>query len=160
MGKAAFAEGTTVSVEKTVSAIVSLVRKHNGSQIAQLDDDDRFVLAFTASGRQVRFTVNFPAADSPEFARMKVNATSYRQATATERTARWEARRRQRMRALLLVIRAKFESVTSEVETFEEAFLANVVTHGGLTVYEKISEQIALEYQTGRPSALLLGAPS
>jgi hypothetical protein len=46
------------------------------------------------------------------------------------------------------------ESVESGVETFEEAFLANVVTPGGGTVYERLQEPLALEYQGGAPRDL------
>ena len=47
---------------------------------------------------------------------------------------------------MLLVIKAKFESVESGVEAFEQAFLANVVTSSRLTVYERIAEDLAVEY--------------
>jgi len=60
---------------------------------------------------------------------------------------------------MLLVIKAKFESVESGVETFEQAFLANVVTSSRLTVYERIAEDLAVEYQTGAVRSLMLGAP-
>lgn len=54
--------------------------------------------------------------------------------TVPQRRDHWEQHRRQRMRAMLLVIISKFERVESGVETFEQAFLANAVTKGGLTV--------------------------
>lgn len=41
----AYAEATKVSVEKSVAEIVILVRKNAESQIALLDDDDRYVIA-------------------------------------------------------------------------------------------------------------------
>ena len=66
----------------------------------------------------------------------------------------WEQAVRQRWRALALVIKAKLESVESGIETTEQAFLANVVVMAdGFTVYERIKQPIALEYQTGKPSA-------
>lgn len=67
--------------------------------------------------------------------------------------------RRQRGRALLLVIKAKLESIEAEVETFEQAFLANVVLSNGDTVYDRARDQIAIEYQTREPSVMLLEAP-
>ncbi len=67
-----------------------------------------------------------------------------------------------RGRALLLVIKAKLESVESGIETLEQAFLAHVVMANGQTVYERISEGIALEYLTGVPNTVagLLGGPA
>ena len=146
-----YAEATKVCVEKSVAEIVTLVRRNAGSQIAQLDDDDRYVIAFSTATRQVRFVVAFdPATDK----RFQVDGRGSMR-TAAQRRDHWEQHRRQRMRAMPLVIKAKFESV----ETFEQAFLANVVTSSGLTVYERIAEDLAVEYQTGAVRSLMLGAP-
>lgn len=151
----AYAEATKVTVEKSVAEIVTLVRKNAGSQIAQLDDDNRYVIAFTMADRQVRFTVVFDPVDHKRF--QLDGRGSMR--TAAQRRDHWEQHRRQRMRAMLLVIKAKFESVESGVETFEQAFLANVVTSNGLTVHERISEDLAIEYQKGSVRPLMLDAP-
>ena len=152
----AYAETTKVEVEKSVAEIVGLVRSNAGSQIAQLDDDDRYVIAFTMASRQVRFVVSFDPVSHKRFERDGRNSMR----DAAGRRAQWEQHRRQRMRALLLVIRAKFESVASQVETFEEAFLANVVMSDGLTVYERIREPLAIEYQTGKVAPLALTGPA
>ena len=155
----AYAATTNIAVEKTVAALVAMIRKAGGAQIAQLDDHERFVLAFTMEERQVRFTVAFDPPSHERFAKKRVNQHSSSPATNNQRIEASEQHRRQRMRALLLVVKAKFESVESEVETFEEAFLANVVTADGATLYERIREPLALEYKTGAPSVLMLGAP-
>lgn len=155
----AFAEKTEVSAEKTLAEIMTVIRSNEGGQIAQFDDVDRFIIAFTMASRQVRFTVRFAPPSDDKFARVKVNASATREATHDERLARWEQHRRQRMRALLLVIRAKLESVASQVETFEEAFLANVVTATGDTVFDRIKGQIAVEYETGKIAPLMLTGP-
>jgi hypothetical protein len=149
----AYAEATTVAVERSVAEIATLVRRNAGSQIAQLDDDDRYVIAFTMADRQVRFTVMFDPLAHKRF------ATDGRGSArdAAGRRKQWEQHRRQRMRAMLLVIRAKFESVDSGVETFEQAFLANVVMSTGETVYDRIAAPIAAEYQTGAPQLMLTG---
>lgn len=73
---------------------------------------------------------------------------------------RWiDQRNRQRGRALMLVIKAKLESIESGVETFEEAFLANIVTANRQTVYERIAGTLAVEYETGKVAPLMLGGP-
>ena len=54
--------------------------------------------------------------------------------------------RRERWRALLLCIKAKLESVSSNIESFDEAFFAHVVMPDGKTVYQHAAprlEQIA-----------------
>lgn len=71
-----------------------------------------------------------------------------------------DQRARQKGRALMLVVKAKLESVESKVETFEQAFFANVVMSDGATLYERMAEPVAIEYQTGKIAPLMLGAPS
>jgi hypothetical protein len=62
---------------------------------------------------------------------------------------------RQRWRALLLVIKAKLESCENAIETFENAFLAQIVMPNDQTVAQIIAPQIAESYQSGRmPRAL------
>lgn len=153
----AFAENTKVSVEKSVAEIVTMIRRHEGSQVGQLDDDRRYIIGFTMLDRQVRFTVSFLDPGEEQFCRRRRNAHSWEQRTPTQAREAWEQHRRQRMRALMLVIKAKLESVESEVETFEQAFLANVVMPDGKTLHEHVQPRIATAYETGNMPLLLEG---
>lgn len=144
-----YAETTKVPFESSIAEIVGVVRKAGGSQIVQADMGDHFALIFTLAGRMIRFRVSFP---TPEQVK---KMTGPRQ--DPERVA--EQWRRQRGRALLLVIKAKFESIAAHVETVEEAFLANVVMADGQTLYDRVKEPIALEYQSGVSSPLMLTGP-
>ena len=107
------------------------------------------MLEFTMVDRMVRFRVRFPDA-----AQLKTMTGPRQEPSRVE-----EQWRRQRGRALLLVIKAKLESVESEVETFEQAFLANVVMSDGSTLYDRVKEPIALEYSSGAPATMLLSGP-
>lgn len=53
-----------------------------------------------------------------------------------------EQQRRQRWRALLLVIKAKLEAVDSGISTFEQEFLAWVCDNKGSTIGERIIPQL------------------
>lgn len=145
----AYAENTEVPFERSIAEIIGVVRKAGADQIGQIEDRKGFVLQFTLSDRMVRFRVTFPT-------RAEVEEMKGPRQDASRVEQQW---RRQRARALLLVIKAKIESVDSGVETFEEAFLPNVVLADGSTVYERVAEPIAVEYRTGSPSPLLLGGP-
>lgn len=57
---------------------------------------------------------------------------------------------RQRWRALLLVIKAKLESVENAIETFEESFLGQIVMPNDQTVATIIRPQIGEAYKTGK----------
>ncbi len=144
-----YAESTTVPFEKSIAEIIGLVRKAGADQIGQMESRTAFTLQFKMAERMARFRVQFP--DQAAIERL----TGPRSDPAKVE----EQWRRQRGRALLLVIKAKLESVESGVETFEQAFLSNVVLADGKTVYERVAEPIALEYRTAAPSVLLLGAP-
>jgi len=149
----AYAEATSVPFEKSMAEIVGLIRKAGAGQIIQAEGDGEFVIQFALTDRQIRFRVPLHTRyDGPDKAG---------NGRAIDGEKVLEQRNRQRGRALLLVIKAKLESVESGIETVEQAFLANVVTAGGQTVYERIAEPIAEEYRTGLPSPTvgLLPAP-
>lgn len=147
----AYAEDTKVPLEQSIAEIIGMVRKAGAMQVGQMDDGQRYVIMFSLADRQMRFSV--PLVREYTGPRKAGNGREIDQ-------KRWiDQRNRQRGRALMLVIKAKLESVESGVETFEEAFLANIVMSDGATVYERAAERIALEYQSGKPSMLLLGGP-
>lgn len=145
----AYAETTSVPFEKSIMEIMTLIRRAGAEQVGQMEDPRWFAVQFTLGNRMIRFLVPFPSIEEmPKY--------DGRRATLSQekRKAKLEQAKRQRGRALMLVIKAKLESVESGIETIEQAFLANVVMSDGLTVYERISEGLALEYKTGRPNAM------
>ena len=146
----AYAENTTVPFERSIAEIIGLLRAAGAGQIGQMEERTSFTIQFAMSDRIVRFRVSFPT----------VSTVVKRTGPRPDAAKLGEQRRRQRGRALLLVIKAKLESVESEVETFEEAFLANVVMPGGSTLYERVQEQIAVEYRTRKPTVMLLSGPA
>ncbi|MGF3028129.1 hypothetical protein ACQVP2_35740 [Methylobacterium aquaticum] len=146
----AYARNTEVPFERSIAEIVGLIRDAGADRIGQLEERDRFTLHFQLEGRVIQFRVTFPS--SAEIEQLKGPRQDGRRVE--------EQWRRQRARALLLVIKAKLESVESGVETFEQAFLSNVLLADGLTVYERIATPIVDEYRTGYLAVLRLGGPS
>lgn len=142
----AYAARTEVAFEKSIAEIVALVRGAGAAQIGQFDDVGFYAIQFMLADRLIRFRLPLPSIDE-----MPTRKGNNQLLTAQQRRERLDQARRQRGRALLLVIKAKLESVESKIETIEQAFLAHVVMADGRTVHERISEPIALEYQTGRP---------
>lgn len=144
----AYAEGTKVSVEKSILEIMAMSKKAGATRIAQAELEDGLAIQFEMNERKLRFKVTVPPPPDRRGARP---------ASASEMTSMAEARYRQRARALLLVIKAKLESVESGVETFEDAFLANIVTPSGKTVGEEVRPAIAQAYASGAVQPLLPG---
>jgi hypothetical protein len=152
----AYAEGTSVEFEKSIAEIITLIKRAGAMQIGQMDEEAFYAIQFTLGDRMIRFRLPWPKLDSVPTHNGRNQAL-----TRQQRLDKLEQVKRSKARALLLVIKAKLESVESGIETLEQAFLANVVLHGGQTVYDRIAEPIALEYQTGRPTvAGLLAGPS
>lgn len=146
----AYAEGTKIAVSKSISDIMAIVRKAGADRIAQAEDRQGIAVQFFLDGRMLRFRVaNASIDDIPEKRGARPASTSERQASADQRN-------RQRARALLLVIKAKLESVESGVETFEEAFLANVVMPDGRTVGEHTIPAVEQAYLDGKTPPLML----
>ncbi len=138
-----FAKDTRVPVTQTRSEIEKLLAKSKAKQFGTAVDYDlaQARVQFRLHDRIVRFVVTLPTRGFDRRA-----------------TERYEQAERQRWRALLLVIKAKLESVESEIETFEEAFLANIVMPNDKTVAEIVRPQIAVSYETGRmPRQLAAG---
>lgn len=152
-----YAENTAVPFERSVSEIVTMIKRAGAMQIGQMDDDAFYAIQFSLSDRLIRFRLPLPSIDAMPTHNGRKQALS-----ATQRRDRLEQVKRSRARALMLVIKAKLESVESGIETIEQAFLANVVLPGGATVYDRVSKGIAIEYQSGKPGPVagLLGGPS
>jgi hypothetical protein len=147
----AYAENTTVSIERSVSEIVALVKKNGANRIMQVEEPGYIGISFFLNDRLLRFKVNLPGIET-----IKQYSGNGRYLNEGQRKARLEQRHMQRARALLLVIKAKMESVESGVETFEEAFLANVVMPNGMTIAEMTVPRIAQAYESGETPPLLL----
>jgi hypothetical protein len=140
-----FAEGTSVPVSRSQDELRSLAKKAGAVSVVIGEEESRAVFFFIANNRKVRFTVPVPSPDEFQGRRSAVNA----------------AEERRRWRALVLVVRAKLESVASGIEAFEDAFLAQIVVPGtSETVGEAMREQLETAYLTGKPVRLLLGAGS
>ena len=128
-----FAAQTRVSSDQTRVEIERTLSRYGATAFAYMSIQGRAVIAFEAAKRHIKITVPLPSSDDEK---------SKQQA-------------RQRWRALLLVIKAKLESVESEIETLEEAFYANIVMPDGRTIYEATRESVALAYDGGEVQKLL-----
>lgn len=136
---ALFAENTRVPVSRTRSEIEQLLERHNARQYGTAVDYELLAarVQFRLHDRIVRFVIALP--DRKKF----------------DDGVRFERAERQRWRALLLVIKAKLESVENAIETFEHAFLSQIVMPNDQTVADIVLPQIAESYKSGRmPKAL------
>ena len=130
---ARFASLTKVPVERTRADVERTLSRYGATAFAYLTKEGQAIIAFEAGNRRIKITIPLPIGEDE----------------------RVKQKTRQRWRALLLVIKAKLESVDSGIETLEEAFYANIVLPDGLTVYEKTREHVAVAYESGKVQKLL-----
>jgi hypothetical protein len=86
----AYAEGTTVSVEKSIAEVIGLVKRAGAVRVAQYEEPDRFTIQFAMRERQVRFRVALPPLGA-----MPTRDGRGVALTAKQRTARMEQTHRQ-----------------------------------------------------------------
>jgi len=137
----AFAEGTSVPVGRTRGEIETLVEKYGATRFASgWMDDLKAAISFVAHGRLVRFVLPLPTKEQV-VATLKKTNQRYRWSTppASVVDNALAAEQRRRWRCLLLAMKAKLEVVETGIETFEQAFLANIVTSENMTVYERLT---------------------
>lgn len=146
----AYAEGTTVPVEKTRIEIERLLTKHGAVQLGIVSDTDLglAMVLFSMAGRQVRMRVPLP--------RLRLEDARARGASTRERQIqRWEQASRERWRAVLLLVRAKLELIELGISTIEREFLADIALPNGQTVGELLHAQLEEAYATGGMPPLL-----
>lgn len=160
-----YAEGTSVSVERSKAEIDALLAKHGAAQRLMGADDERgeaYVL-FTIAGRQVRLHIPLPKLGDfaiPERPRdwAKRTAGLQRQWEETQRERRakaYEQACRERWRAMLLLIKAKLEAIALGISTAEREFLADIALPDGRTVHSFLEEGLRQAYAGGTTPPLL-----
>jgi crotonobetainyl-CoA:carnitine CoA-transferase CaiB-like acyl-CoA transferase len=140
---------TSIAVEKSQAEIRGLLRRFidGGYRIEErksADGTEHAALAFSNGQHEVRFVAEI---DPPDYDAVSVLARRARTRTRAEiEDELREAHRRETWHGLAQAIKARLRSVDVGVQTFEEAFLANIVvdTDTGETVYQRMSTQLAL----------------
>ncbi len=138
MKRAKYAVDTKVSVRDTRSEIEQCLSKFGATSFAFAIHDGSATIMFEFGARRICFDLPLPKDDTEA------------------KTARLH---REKWRALFLSIKAKLVSVDTEIETFEEAFLAHVVLANGQKVGDAVKPALIEQYKTGKMIPLL-GGPS
>ena len=130
----AFASGTSVPVARSRVEIETLLGRHGASHVGVMLAPGKAEVLFTIGDWSVRFQMPLPSADEARFTHR--DRWTPRAEAAAQRL--WEQACRTKWRCLLLTIKAKLVSVENQVETFEEAFLAHIVSQDGSTVAQRV----------------------
>lgn len=134
----AYAQGTKVDIMQTRQEIERTLERYGATSFSWHVEAKKASLQFGIDKRFVRFNLPLPEPGNAKQGRL----------------------RRERWRALLLVIKAKLESVHSGIETIDESFLAQMVMPDQTTYGAWALPEIALAYKEGKmPPRLQLTGP-
>ncbi len=151
-----FAAKTEVPVEKSRMEIETTVRRYGADGFQSGWNEEKASVQFRCKGRVVRFVMTLPRRDDKAFTTFtRGDGFVTHRRTPASAAALWEQACRQKWRALLLLVKANLEAVDAGIETFEEAFFANIVMPDGRTVYESHRAAVALAYEKSVETPLL-----
>lgn len=147
-----FAADTSVSTDRSIAEIRTIVRRYGATEFAHMESDEQAAVTFTMRGRRILFRLTMPSPQDKAFT--KTDTGRDRSVTAAE--AAWEQSCRSRWRALALVIKAKLEAVEVGIVVFEDEFLANTIMPGtNVTIGEGVREKVALSFHQESATPLL-----
>lgn len=145
-----YAANTSVSSDRSIAEIETTLRRYGAQKFMYGRDEAKVLIAFEMHDRRLRFVLPIPTEE--EFTQTPTGRTRRSKMIVV---GQYEQAVRSRYRALLLSIKAKLESVESQIEEFEDAFMAQIVLPDGTTVGERLKVQIAAAYRTGTMPPLL-----
>lgn len=154
---ATYAKDTTVPVDGTLQEIRKSLKRYNAGNFTMQEADTHIIIAFEMCNRRVRFVLPLPQPDNEEY--IEQHGNRYYQKGAFLQT-KFDQDIKQKWRALSLCIKAKLESVDSGIETFEEAFLAQLVLQSGQTMGEWTKPQIERMFGNGAKMPPMLNSGS
>ena len=147
-----YAQNTTVSITKSLAEIERIVERFGASDFAYMTSKTgQSAVVFEINNRRVRFIISTPSETAQEF----TQTSKGRARTASVRRELWEQARRQRWRALALVVKAKLEAIESGITEFEDEFMAHIVLPSGQTVGDFMKPQITQAYLEGTLPSML-----
>lgn len=147
--KPTYARNTSVTPERSRAEIEQLVKRYGATAFAYAEQDGTYALIFTLKERRIRFVMRVPALET--FAVTATGRRRSRDAQMTEQTSYLASL----WRSLVLTIKAKMESVSAGIETFDEAFMPHIVMPDGKTISEHLLPQIEHAYLSGEMPPLL-----
>lgn len=145
-----YASQTTVSSDRSKGEIEGILQRYGADEFVSGWDQKRAVVMFRMNNRRIRFYL--PMAVREEFKNTESGRARTSEYAIDEAL---EQAKRQRWRALALVIKAKLEAVSSGITSFEEEFMAHVVMPNGQNFAEWATPQIAESYATKKMPSLL-----
>lgn len=149
---AQYAKKTKVSPERTMMEIRAVLNRYKATKFGFIEDEQKVGIAFEMRGRRVRFVLPLPDKKAGNQSAWANGTASFSGGFSQDK---YDHAISQRWRALDPVIKAKLESIESGIETFDEAFMAQLVLPTGQTMSDWAAPQIESAYKSGEMPPLL-----
>jgi hypothetical protein len=156
---AAYAEGTTVSVEKSRAELDTLLGKHGAQQRGIMSDEaqNRAIVGFVLHDRRYKLVIPLPAPTPPS---KSEEPRAWAFWSDAQRKAyiqkEHEQACRARWRAIVMLVKAKLEVVRIGLSSVEKEFLADLLLPDGRTAGETIESYVADVIRGGSQGPLAL----
>ena len=128
----AYAEKTKVDVGKSREEIERMLARRGSTTFLAGVRGGKLFVVFELDNLHIRFEI-----EAPQMEDYRITETG-RQRSASSAEEAFGQAQKQRWRALFLSIKAKLISIEEGIETFEQAFLAHIVTSAGITIGDQI----------------------
>lgn len=150
-----YARGTVVPVDQSQKEIKKLIGQAGASSFMYGETLGAHVIGFEFKRRQIKMIVTLPKRENFKFEK----GSSYRTRSESKIDELMAQEERRLWRCLVLMVKAKFESISSGVATFDSEFLAYTVLPGGRTVAQELLPKLEAMYAGGEvPQLLRLGS--
>ncbi len=159
MNAPTYAADTSVPVEKSRAEIEGTLAKYGATRFGYMTEEAQAVIGFSLNGKNIRFTVPLPDKRDATFTQRTVERygkVHVYPRGAGEALKAWEQACRSRWRSLALCVKAKLEACAAGITTFEEEFLAHIVTNDGRTVGQRMLPQVEEMAKSGKAPANFL----
>ena len=147
-----YASNTKVEIADTIDEIRKTLRRYGTLNSFGFAEEGNYAgVEFKMNERRIRMALPLP---DPEELRYTKHRPP-RERNQKQWDDAYEQACREKWRSLLLIMKAKLESVAADVSTFDDEFLAYIVLPDNSTAGDWIRPQIEQAYRTGEMPSLL-----
>ena len=151
---ARYANKTEVPQSRSIQEIERTLDRYGAEAFAYGKSKAQVVVQFSFSGKPYQISVDMPDPESKEFTHL---ANGWERRAEGPKQKLIEQAGRQRLRALLLYIKASLEAADSELWPLEQVFLHATLIADGVTVGDRLLPEIELIQESGKLPKLLPG---
>jgi hypothetical protein len=146
-----YAAQTEVPADRSRAEIERILERYGATSFLYGWDKNAAMIAFEVEGRRIRIMVPMPQRE------WYATTPTGRKRVTSSIDKEWEQGKRQRWRAMALIVNAKLEAVQAGISTIEAEFLAYTLLPNNQTIGDWLGPQIQRVYETQTMPPMLPG---